>query len=246
MSLPNEPETRLEEYLNYIASQLENPSTPEGTAVKSTGEAAGKVLTSDGSGGASWETVPTPEIEGADLKSTGVDSVKVLLSDGEGGAEWSDYEPTVQASDVHSGFATAGQVLTADGAGGAYWATPSPGAGHLYLHLIKIVPEGYAEGFVCPAMIQVFSSSNTAVTDVVDLATLLGNVYGTSGKVTIPYAGEVATAAKIGGSVYGMCLNWNGSTIMVYFDPSRIPGGAGGYATLNANATISDTVRTIF
>lgn len=30
---------------------------PEGTAVKSTGETSGKVLTSNGSGGASWQPV---------------------------------------------------------------------------------------------------------------------------------------------------------------------------------------------
>ena len=244
MSLPNEPETRLEEYLNYIASQLENPSAPEGTSVKSTGEAAGKVLTSDGSGGASWETVPTPEIEGADIKSTGVDSVKVLLSDGEGGAEWSDYDPTVQASDVDSGLATAGQVLTADGNGGATWATPSPGAGHLYMHLIKIVPDGFSTPLLNAAMVIIYASTNAAVTDLADLATMLTNVYGSS--AALPMAGQLFVNIRNSGALYAIELDWNGSSVTIYYDFTKIPGTPDSYVTLDANATISDTVRTIF
>lgn len=244
MSLPNNPETRLEEYLQYISSQLENPNTPEGTAVKSTGEAAGKVLTADGSGGASWETVPVPEIEGADIQSTGVESGKLLLSDGDGGVEWSTYDPTVQASDVDSGLATSGQVLTADGAGGASWVSPSPGAGHLYMHLIKIVPDGFSTPLLNPAMVIIYASTNTAVTDLADLATLLTNVYGSS--AALPMAGQLFVNIRNSGAIYAIELDWNGSSVTIYYDPTKIPGTPDSYVTLDANATITDTVRTIF
>lgn len=60
----------------------------EGTSVKSTGQTSGKVLTADGTGGASWETPSTPDVEGTAVKSTGETSGKVLTADGSGGASW--------------------------------------------------------------------------------------------------------------------------------------------------------------
>lgn len=42
--------------VNIIYPLSAGGGAPEGTDVKSTGETSGKVLTSDGDGGASWET----------------------------------------------------------------------------------------------------------------------------------------------------------------------------------------------
>ena len=47
---------------------------------------SGQVLTADGSGGASWSSVPAPE--GTAVKSTGATSGQVLTADGSDGASW--------------------------------------------------------------------------------------------------------------------------------------------------------------
>ena len=49
---------------------------------------SGKVLTANGSGGTSWESVSSPAPEGTSIKSTGETSGKVLTADGSGGASW--------------------------------------------------------------------------------------------------------------------------------------------------------------
>ena len=90
----------------------------EGTDVKSTGLTAGKVLTSNGSGGASFEEPAT--VYGDDINSAGATAGKVLMADGSDGADWED----VNGSDLKSIGATSGQVLTANGSGGASWAAP--------------------------------------------------------------------------------------------------------------------------
>ena len=48
----------------------------------------GQVLTANGSGGASWETVSGGAVEGTAVLSTGETSGKVLTADGGGGASW--------------------------------------------------------------------------------------------------------------------------------------------------------------
>lgn len=92
--------------------------------VSSGSNASGKVLTSNGSGGATWETPASPSIEGTAIKSTGVTTEKALFSDALGGASWD----TINAGYIDSEDATSGQVLTADGTGGASWTTPSSGS----------------------------------------------------------------------------------------------------------------------
>ena len=87
----------------------------EGEDVKSTGETGGKVLTADGSGGASWENV---EVFGEDILSTGASAGKVLMADGSDGADWSD----INGTQIKSIGMTAGKVLSADGSGGAAWS----------------------------------------------------------------------------------------------------------------------------
>ena len=87
----------------------------EGEDVKSTGEISGKVLTTDGSGGASWEDV---EVYGEDILSTGAAAGKVLMADGSDGADWSD----INGTQIKSIGMTAGKVLSADGSGGAAWS----------------------------------------------------------------------------------------------------------------------------
>ena len=66
----------------------QGPSNPEGTAVLSTSETAGKVLTADGDNTSSWQSIPAQTPEGTAIKSTGETSGKVLTADGSGGASW--------------------------------------------------------------------------------------------------------------------------------------------------------------
>ena len=86
----------------------------EGEDVKSTGEISGKVLTTDGSGGASWEDV---EVFGEDILSTGAAAGKVLMADGSDGADWSD----ITATQIKSTGMPSGKVLTTDGSAGSSW-----------------------------------------------------------------------------------------------------------------------------
>lgn len=80
----------------------------EGTNVQSTGVTSGKVLTADGNGAASWQTVShTPE--GTAVKSTGVSSGKVLTANGSGGSTW---ETASGSGDVvASGTLSTGAVI---------------------------------------------------------------------------------------------------------------------------------------
>lgn len=81
---------------------------------------SGRVIASDGSGGASWVA---QTVEGANIKSTGQNANNVPISDGDGGVSWGK----ITTSQMDSGSATAGQVLTADGNGGAGWQSASGG-----------------------------------------------------------------------------------------------------------------------
>lgn len=59
------------------------------SATVSSGTAtSGKVLTANGSGGTSWETVSAGSVEGTAILSTGETSGKVLTANGSGGASW--------------------------------------------------------------------------------------------------------------------------------------------------------------
>ena len=60
----------------------------EGAYNLSTGASAGQVLTADGSGYSSWQSIPAQTPEGTTIKSTGETSGKVLTADGSGGASW--------------------------------------------------------------------------------------------------------------------------------------------------------------
>lgn len=111
----------------------------EGANVQSTGETSGKVLTSDGSGGAAWVTntggaeavqAPNTLVSGnVVIGTTGGDrNVATLasgtsgyvLTQGVGAPTWA--APSVEGTSVKSTGETSGKVLTADGSGGAAWA----------------------------------------------------------------------------------------------------------------------------
>ena len=63
-------------------SMIKSATFDSGTAT------SGKVLTANGSGGTSWETVSAGSVEGTAILSTGETSGKVLTADGSGGASW--------------------------------------------------------------------------------------------------------------------------------------------------------------
>ena len=64
-------------------------SAVEGTSVLSTGETSGKVLTADGSGGASWQTAGGGgSVEGVDILSTGISARYFLEATGSGTSQW--------------------------------------------------------------------------------------------------------------------------------------------------------------
>lgn len=111
----------------------------EGANVQSTGETSGKVLTSDGSGGAAWVTntggaeavqAPSTLVSGnIVIGTTGGDrNVATLaagtsgyvLTQGVGAPTWA--APSYEGTSVKSTGETSGKVLTADGSGGAAWA----------------------------------------------------------------------------------------------------------------------------
>ena len=111
----------------------------EGANVQSTGETSGKVLTSDGSGGAAWVTntggaeavqAPNTLVSGnIVIGTTGGDrNVATLasgtsgyvLTQGVGAPTWA--APSYEGTSVKSTGETSGKVLTADGSGGAAWA----------------------------------------------------------------------------------------------------------------------------
>ena len=111
----------------------------EGANVQSTGETSGKVLTSDGSGGAAWVTntggaeavqAPSTLVSGnIVIGTTGGDrNVATLasgtsgyvLTQGVGAPTWA--APSLEGTSVKSTGETSGKVLTADGSGGAAWA----------------------------------------------------------------------------------------------------------------------------
>ena len=111
----------------------------EGANVQSTGETSGKVLTSDGSGGAAWVTntggaeavqAPSTLVSGnVVIGTTGGDrnvatlaagTAGYVLTQGVGAPTWA--APSVEGTSVKSTGETSGKVLTADGSGGAAWA----------------------------------------------------------------------------------------------------------------------------
>lgn len=69
-------------YSMTSVSMIKSSTFDSGTAT------SGKVLTANGSGGTSWESVSVPAPEGTSVKSTGETSGKVLTADGSGGASW--------------------------------------------------------------------------------------------------------------------------------------------------------------
>lgn len=122
------------------------PLNVEGEDVKATGATAGKVLTSDGSGGAAWVTntggaeavqAPSTLVSGnVVIGTTGGDrNVATLaagtsgyvLTQGVGAPTWA--APSVEGTSVKSTGETSGKVLTADGSGGAAWAAAGGGSG---------------------------------------------------------------------------------------------------------------------
>ena len=82
----------------------------------------GQVLTADGSGAATFETLP--DVKAANVDSETATAGQVLTADGNGDAAWQNI-PETTAGTIDSETATAGQVLTADGNGDAAWQTPS-------------------------------------------------------------------------------------------------------------------------
>lgn len=69
-------------YSMTAVAMIKSSTFDSGTAT------SGKVLTANGSGGTSWESVSSPAPEGTSVKSTGETSGKVLTADGSGGASW--------------------------------------------------------------------------------------------------------------------------------------------------------------
>ena len=148
----------------------------EGTNVQSTGVTSGKVLTANGSGGSSWQTVShTPE--GTAVKSTGVTSGKVLTANGSGGSTW---ETAAAAGDVvASGTLSVGAVMLGLGSktitasngtngkflgwnGGAKWQG-------LYLHTIEAkqtAGQMYREVTMYFSVISTQSTAYTALSDI--------------------------------------------------------------------------------
>ena len=94
----------------------------EGVAIGSKSATSGKVLTADGSGGTSWESI-SPIVTASNVDSGSETSGKALFTNGSGGASWEQIIDTK----INSGYAANGQVLTADGSGGSYWANASGG-----------------------------------------------------------------------------------------------------------------------
>ena len=112
--------------LTSLTSTTTGWSTPtaEGINIKSTGETSGKVLTADGSDGASWQSVPAPQ--GTDVLSTGETSGKVLTTDGSNGASWQSV-PAPEGNDIKSTGQSAGKVILSNGADGSSWQNvPAP------------------------------------------------------------------------------------------------------------------------
>lgn len=172
----------------------------------------GQVLTSDGSGGSAWESLPAfgdmlkstydtdndGKVETADTADTAGDSDTV------DGSHAADFAPAVHAhegADILSGGPiTDGYVLTADGAGGSVWEAPVGGSGH------TIADEGTP---LAAEPTLDFAGAGVTVTDVPGstktLVTIPGMtaVEGTSilsgGPVTDGY---VLTADGAGGSVW--------------------------------------------
>lgn len=115
----------------------------EGTDVLSTGATSGKVLTADGNGAASWQTVnATPQ--GTAIKSTGVSSGKVLTANGSGGATWetaSGSGDVVASGTLSTGavmLGLGGKTITASNGTSGKWLRWSGGAtwSGLYMHFI--------------------------------------------------------------------------------------------------------------
>ena len=106
----------------------------EGTAVLSTGETAGKILTADGDNTSSWQDPAA--VEGTAMASTAIIAGEVLTADGDGTCSWqtpNDYDTTLTTKGDLEGFSTQrvrlpvgtdGQVLAADSAqaAGVGWA----------------------------------------------------------------------------------------------------------------------------
>ena len=69
-------------YSSTSVAMIKSATFDSGTAT------SGKVLTANGSGGASWETVSAGSVEGTSILSTGETSGKVLTANGSGGASW--------------------------------------------------------------------------------------------------------------------------------------------------------------
>jgi len=70
-------------------ADLSGGGTPEGTAILSTGETAGKLLQADGDNSCSWVAAPSGTPEGTAILSTGeTGGTKYLREDGDGTCSW--------------------------------------------------------------------------------------------------------------------------------------------------------------
>lgn len=119
----------------------------EGVDVQSTGATSGKVLTADGSGGASWQTAGGGAPEGTAVLSTGVTSGKVLTANGSGGATWETAGGGGSGDVTASGTLSVGSVIlglgsktvtASSGTNGKFlaWSGGSTWKG-LYMHTVN-------------------------------------------------------------------------------------------------------------
>lgn len=215
----------------------------EGTNVQSTGVTSGKVLTANGSGGASWQTVShTPE--GTAVKSTGVTSGKVLTANGSGGASWQDAGGGGSGDVTASGTLSVGSVITGlgsktvtalNGTNGKFlvWSGGATWKG-LYNHLIYIhYAKTAGDIHVCFSVISTDSNAYTSTSSVPGgryLATGdIDNTAFSEGHCRIVYFNKTSNA--------------NGGTVGYWSDTSTTVSTAGVGTTTSTN--ITDTVTQI-
>lgn len=146
----------------------------EGTNVQSTGVTSGKVLTANGSGGSSWQTVSAGAPEGTAVKSTGVTSGKVLTANGSGGASWQTAGGGGSGDVTASGTLSVGAVIlglgnktvsSSSGTNGKFlaWQGGATWKG-LYNHCIGLGYAGDDQVGEITAIFNVISSDATAYT----------------------------------------------------------------------------------
>lgn len=193
----------------------------EGTSLKSTDIAAGKVLKADGDGGVEWgdagagaNAVEAPSALASGsvvIGTTGGDrnvatlasgTLGYVLTQGVGAPTWA--APSVEGTGVKSTGVTSGYVLTADGDGTSSWA-----AGQAAVEGADVLSTGISSGYVLGADGDGTSSWKLAATGDVSALSTLG-----VGSVVVGVGSK--TVNTISGT-NGQILYWNGGA--AFTDP---------------------------